>query len=79
MVLFERYVTLLEKQFGRRFEMVSSLRHYSDFESLLIVSFTAKIIAQDELLPMYIEKESELNSVLDTVWLRNDERDTLIQ
>ncbi|KAI0700779.1 rsec15 [Cytidiella melzeri] len=58
MVLFERYVTLLEKQFGKRFE---------------------DIVSQDELVPMYIEKASERSSVIDTVWLRSQERDSLIQ
>ncbi|KAI0787052.1 exocyst complex component sec15 subunit [Irpex lacteus] len=58
MALFEQYVTLLERQFGKRFEA---------------------IILQDELVPMYVEKDSERSSVIDTVWLRSQERDALIQ
>ncbi|KAH9931767.1 rsec15 [Amylocystis lapponica] len=56
LVLFEKYVSILERKFGKRFET---------------------IVSQDDCLPMYVEKASERDSVLDTVWLSRDERDTL--
>ncbi|KAJ3554408.1 hypothetical protein NM688_g3127 [Phlebia brevispora] len=58
LVLFERYVTLLERQFGKRFQ---------------------DIISQDDCLPMYVEKASERDSVLETVWLTKEERQQLEQ
>ena len=39
----------------------------------------AQIIAQDDCLPMYVEKASERDSVLNTVWLDKDERQQLEQ
>ncbi|KAK7695756.1 hypothetical protein QCA50_000393 [Cerrena zonata] len=54
--LFEKYVSMIEKQFGARFE---------------------SIISQDDCLPMYVEKASERDSVIDTVWLLSDERQQL--
>ncbi|EKM59243.1 uncharacterized protein PHACADRAFT_136668 [Phanerochaete carnosa HHB-10118-sp] len=57
-VLFERYVSLLEKQFAKRFE---------------------SIISQDDCLPMFIENERDRDSVLDTVWLGNSEREQLLE
>ncbi|THH31298.1 hypothetical protein EUX98_g2874 [Antrodiella citrinella] len=58
LVLFERYVGMIEKQFGKRFE---------------------DIISQDDCLPMYVETATERDSVLVTVWLTNEERETLSQ
>ncbi|TCD69836.1 hypothetical protein EIP91_005913 [Steccherinum ochraceum] len=58
LVLFERYVGMIEKQFGKRF---------------------GDIISQDDCLPMYVENESERDSVLVTVWLTNEEREELSQ
>lgn len=75
MLLFERYVTLLEKQFGSRFSDVSS----RDFVRHMPLLTGPQIISQDELLPMYIEQGSERDDVLGTVWLRKQERDSLIQ
>ncbi|KAI0751538.1 exocyst complex component sec15 subunit [Daedaleopsis nitida] len=54
--LFEKYVSILEIKFGKRFE---------------------DIIAQDDFQPMYIEKDSEKESVMDTVWLMREQRDQL--
>ncbi|PIL36939.1 hypothetical protein GSI_00630 [Ganoderma sinense ZZ0214-1] len=54
--LFEKYVSILEIKFGKRFQ---------------------SIIAQDDFQPMYVEKESEKDSVMETVWLTREQRDQL--
>ena len=36
-----------------------------------------QIIAQDDLQPMYVEKDSEKESVMDTVWLTREQRSQL--
>ncbi|KAI0082435.1 exocyst complex component sec15 subunit [Panus rudis PR-1116 ss-1] len=54
--LFEKYVGMLEAQFGSRFEA---------------------IIAQDDCQPMYIERDTERQGVLDTVWLTLEEKEQL--
>ncbi|KAI0723088.1 exocyst complex component sec15 subunit [Earliella scabrosa] len=56
--LFEKYVSILEIKFGKRFE---------------------DIVTQDDFQPMYVEKDSEKESVMDTVWLTRDQRDQLQQ
>lgn len=72
-ILFERYVALLEKQFGQRFESVSEV-----FQSLYQrADGFLQIISQDDCLSMYVETTNERDSVLDTVWLNNDERERL--
>lgn len=40
-------------------------------------NYIPKIISQDDCLPMYVEKASERDSVIDTVWLLSDERQQL--
>ncbi|KAI0368063.1 rsec15 [Pilatotrama ljubarskyi] len=56
--LFEKYVSILETKFGKRFE---------------------NIVAQDDFQPMYVEKSSEKDEVLETVWLTREQRDELEQ
>ena len=34
-------------------------------------------MAQDDFQPMYVEKESEKDSVMETVWLTREQRDQL--
>ncbi|KAL4249137.1 Exocyst complex component SEC15 [Abortiporus biennis] len=55
--LFERYVSMIVVQYGKRFE---------------------NIIAQDDCLPMWVEKPTERDSVLDTIWVQKEERDHLL-
>ena len=38
-----------------------------------------QIVTQDDFQPMYVEKDSEKESVMDTVWLTRDQRDQLQQ
>ncbi|KAH9849999.1 rsec15 [Lenzites betulinus] len=56
--LFEKYVSILETKFGKRFE---------------------SIVAQDDFQPMYVEKASEKDDVLQTVWLTREQREQLEQ
>ncbi|OJT10367.1 Exocyst complex component 6 [Trametes pubescens] len=56
--LFEKYVSILETKFGKRFE---------------------SIVAQDDFQPMYVEKASEKDDVLETVWLTREQREQLEQ
>jgi hypothetical protein len=56
LVLFEKYATLLEAQFTKRF---------------------SSIILQDDDLPMHVEKPTELQAVLDVVWLNLNEKDEI--
>jgi hypothetical protein len=44
-----------------------------------LTDFLSKIISHDDCLPMYVEKENERDSVLDTVWLQVDERNRLTE
>ena len=71
-------MTLLERQFGRRFQDVSTPR-VSHPSSLMNPLFLIQILSQDDCLPMYVEKASERDSVLDTVWLMQEERAQLEQ
>ncbi|EIW61471.1 rsec15 [Trametes versicolor FP-101664 SS1] len=56
--LFEKYVSILETKFGKRFE---------------------SIVLQDDFQPMYVEKASEKDDVLETVWLTREQREQLEQ
>ncbi|KAI0637978.1 rsec15 [Trametes polyzona] len=56
--LFEKYVSILEGKFGKRFE---------------------SIVTQDDFQPMYVEKASEKDDVLETVWLTREQREQLEQ
>ncbi|KDQ64317.1 hypothetical protein JAAARDRAFT_52281 [Jaapia argillacea MUCL 33604] len=57
LVLFEKYASLLEKQFSKRFE---------------------EIILQDDNVPMYVEKPTEMNAVLEVAWVGRAEQEELV-
>ncbi|KAI0332397.1 rsec15 [Cubamyces sp. BRFM 1775] len=58
------------------------LRLFEKYANILEIKFGKRfesVVAQDDFQPMYVEKTSEKDEVLDTVWLTRDQRDQLIQ
>jgi exocyst complex component 6 len=68
--LFEKYATLLERQFSKRFKDVNiSLLGLVDS----LFSYMFQIVVQDDYQPMHVDKPTEKDAVLKVVWISNAE------
>jgi hypothetical protein len=70
--LFEKYATLLERQFSKRFKDVSILLLGRLVDSLF--SHTSQLVLQDDYQPMHVDKQTEKDAVLKVVWLSSAEQ-----
>lgn len=72
--MFESYVKMLETNFSKQFETVCDF----GFE-IVHRSFFLQIVSQDDHVPMQVEEETDLDTVLDVVWLDGAEKEEIKQ
>jgi hypothetical protein len=72
--LFEKYATLLERQFSKRFKDVGGVLGH--WQSPMLNSYL-QIIANDDLQQMIVQNVPERDAVLKVVWLQKDEQEEL--
>jgi len=70
--LFEKYATLLERQFSKRFKDVRNVYPEKLVDNLS--SYTLQIVVQDDYQPMHVDKQTEKDAVLKVVWLGSAEQ-----
>ncbi|CAK5275482.1 unnamed protein product [Mycena citricolor] len=72
-VLFEKYAKLLEAQFNKRFDDVGCF----DLSFSWPNAYAWKIVKQDDHLPMQIDTENQAKTVLEVVWISEEEEDAV--